>query len=810
MNRWLTVLVVWQILWCCDARNVVHAQNAELTSVFPFACQAGESVEVTLNGSNLETATQLFFAPPGLQSQHLENNRFRVTVDGQTGIHDRDVWCVTAKAMTNPRRFVVTRSSVIVEDPKNDSSETAQQITVPSFVCARFEKAADIDWYRFAGKRGQRVTIECRSRTLDGLAEPVVTVVDPDGIEVVHSTGQRREPIVSLELLVTGEYTLQVHERAYRQNDHSLYSISISDQPWLLATYPSLLQRGKKTLVTLYGFQLPDGKSVANSEPIGIVSIQREIVAPQSSDSDNGQWTDSSGAVRQGFRFSLPNIEGCVNFGLTREEVTAESEPDNDRIETAQPISIPARINGRFLKKGDIDWFTFSAKKGETLWFEAFGERIGRMMDLDISIHDASGKPITTFKDFAAPKGFPATFPVGSLDCTQSWKVPADGDYRMIVRDLYGGSVAGLDRTYELSIRRPRPGFQLFARPIESNGLAGVTIPRGGKAVIEIIAVRQDGFNGDIPVEPAELPNGLVVPQAWIGPSEVSTMVSIEAPAEFLPDKGSVHAIRLQSIDRSNSKLDAIRSVAPIHKGGNAVRLTQGLFANVGPQALFNVSMEAESHVVPAGSMLRLMVQTKTANSERNAPIQVELKSLPTGVKPVKKDIPIARNAGVIAMTLPAKLTPGNYSVVASAATKLTPQKTEATASEKKAAKPVDTNAWSNSVSFQVIKPPVSVAVKPKQVKLKRGESADIEVTIKRLDKSVGDVTLQLESGSSHSAINSKPVTLPNDKNSGTIRITALAEAVIGKLDAAAVKATLQVGDRNVVFRLPVDLSISE
>ena len=806
MRRGFTATVLLYVLLSCHIPLPAQDEQPKLTSVFPFACQMGESIEVTLAGSKLDAATDLFFASEGIRAKHLAKNRFLISADGEVKTKDWDVWCVASRAMTNPRRFVVSRSPVIVEADQNDVADSAQQISIPCFVCARFEKAADIDWYRFTGQHGQRVTIECRSRTLDGQAELVVTIIDPDGNERAHSTGQRREPVVSLKLPMTGDYRVQIHERAYRKNDHSFYSLSLSDRPRLLAAYPSLLRRGETTQVTLYGFDLPGGKPVAAFQQKGITSLQHEITAPARADSDNGQWTESTGAVRQGFRFSLPDVDESVNFGLTRKAVIVETEPANDRIESAQKIVLPAHVNGRFLKKGDIDWFAFSAKKGQSLWIEGIGERIGHMMDLDISIHDASGKLITTLKDFAAPKGFPATFPLASLDCTQSWQVPADGDYRVIVRDLYAGSVAGLDRTYELSIRYPQPGFQLFARPTGTNGL---TIPLGGKAIFEVLAVRQDGHNGDILIVPVELPAGLSVANTWIGPNAVTTLVSVAASPEFVADDGLFHQIQLKPAGGSKLEFQPIRSVSTIRTGTDA-RLTQGLYANVGAQALLDVSIQPESTIVPAGSLLRLLVDTKTIASERIAPIQVELKSLPTGAKAAKQDIAVGQNAGVIALTIPDKLPPGNYSVTASAKTKLTPKEPDKAASGKETPKPIDSRAWSNTVSFEVIKSPLSVTVKPKQIKLKRGESADVEVTIKRLDKSIEVVELKIRSSHGNSTIKAAPITIAKDQNSGTAKVTASAEAILGKLNAVAVEATMKVGDRNVVFRLPLDISITK
>ena len=64
---------------------------------------------------------------------------------------------------------------------------------------------------------------------------------------------------------------------------------------------------------------------------------------------------------------------------------------------------------------------------------------------------------VTAAKDSTVPKGVPtagmlATVPLASLDPVMDWKVPADGEYSVCLRDLYGGSVFGLNRRYELIV----------------------------------------------------------------------------------------------------------------------------------------------------------------------------------------------------------------------------------------------------------------------------------------------------------------------------------------------------------------------
>src|SRR5262245_28515381 len=100
-----------------------------LLTVFPCGAQAGKNVEVTIDGTMLESASELRFSIPGITAElqpPASNGRsgksivFRVQVpaDAPLGLHD--VRVVAKQGITNPRAFAIGDRPEIVEREPND------------------------------------------------------------------------------------------------------------------------------------------------------------------------------------------------------------------------------------------------------------------------------------------------------------------------------------------------------------------------------------------------------------------------------------------------------------------------------------------------------------------------------------------------------------------------------------------------------------------------------------------------------------------------------------------------------------------
>ncbi len=139
-----------------------------------------------------------------------------------------------------------------------------------------------------------------------------------------------------------------------------------------------------------------------------------------------------------------------------------------------KPLSLPVVINGQIMP-GDVDRFKFKAKKGQNLVIQAqarslipyLADAVPGWFQAVVSVYDSKGKEVAFADDFRF-----------NPDPVMLFKVPADGEYDIVVRDsIYRGRQ---DFVYRLSI-----GEQPFITQI---------FPLGGKAGSKTI-VKASGWN---------------------------------------------------------------------------------------------------------------------------------------------------------------------------------------------------------------------------------------------------------------------------------------------------------------------------
>lgn len=680
-----------------------------LESIFPLSCEAGKSVTVTLAGKELDKATSLVFSIPEVTATVDDADKFVVSVSADTPAQDCDVWCVVDGHVSNPRRFVISPLPSMAEAGKNDSRDTAQTIPFPGAVDGRLEAAAKFDWFQFEAKQGKTLTLSCRSRSLDGSAQPVVTLFSPAGREIAHSTGRRREPLLHRELPESGIYRVRVSDRAYKTAADCFYRLELLEGPQIIAAWPDLIQRNQvaQTEQAVYGLKLPGRTEWSFPLAGSRFKLQRLVTkTPFLPESQRPKslwpaWQSTletfSTSVPVRLHSTVEAVSGSPRIRITNQEVVYEDEAATESQNKSQPLTVPVLLNGRFDQLNDVDWYSFEAKKGETIFVDVYGDRLGHLMDVDAVIMDAAGKTLVTFPDKPAPKNLPPVLSQASLDVAASWKAPADGTFHLVLRDLYGSTLFGVDRSYVLSVRKSQPTFDVVVTPPDDKTPAGYSIPQNGRTAIRVSLIRRDGFADAVRLGLSEENQqaGLLLDESWIGPGE-SSGLAILSSALDAEVTSPVRFLELEATTEEEAPfVKHARAVALLRAGTADGRFMHRLPVSVSAAQPLTATLSLANSEVAPGEKLKLTLKHSLSSGTLKADAKIEFPVLPTGMKVPAATVKPSAAETAIEVAIPDKLPVGNYSLAAMIS---------ATIVEETNAKPaeVKTQVWSNGVSFRV------------------------------------------------------------------------------------------------------------
>jgi WD40 repeat protein len=186
---------------------------------------------------------------------------------------------------------------------------------------------------------------------------------------------------------------------------------------------------------------------------------------------------------------------------------------------------------------------------------------------------------------------------------------PETGDYRVRVSDARGQG--GKQHGYRLTVRPPRPNFQLRFSPTSP------TVWRGGAVPITVTADRIDGFDGPIEIRPENLPPGFSAPRTSISAGETTTAFALFAEANAPePDKSP------------NLKLIGAASIAEREVLAEAT----GSKPQLAPPGEIVATVEKDEISVQPGKSVKLTVNIERRNGFKGR-VPLDVRGLPHGVR---------------------------------------------------------------------------------------------------------------------------------------------------------------------------------
>lgn len=814
-------------------------------SVYPSGLRAGETVDVTVRGTDLEGARSLWFDHPGLRAFHLKGLTFRVACAPGTPVGHHDVRAVGTYGVSNPRTLVVGDRPEANEAEPNNAPAQATAVAVNSVANGEIGNA-DVDYFAVEGKRGQRLFFDLEAERIDSRLDATIRLFDRDGRELSESRDAfGADPFLDVTLPADGRYTVKVHDVVYRGSADHVYRLTVTDGPHIDAVVPAVARTGEPAVFTLIGRNL--GGEPAPDLFLDGGPLERKAVTLTPTVSGSGYPTrghvGAAAAARRGFEYAMGSASGTSNTVFIAEAVdpvVVEHEP-NDGADNAQAIDVPCDISGCFGTPGDLDVYRFRAKKGDVFWVEANAERIGSQADPVFTVQKVNEKgdpqDLATGDDMTE-RGDPVRFGTRTVDAAVRWVAPDDGLYQVAINDLYGSQRGDVRLSYRLNIRPERPDFHLFLLPDGSNLPDAITVPSGGRALGSVLALRSDSFTGPILVEAVDLPPGVRCEPTVIAAGHTTAPVVFEAEEGARPFLGTVRLTGRARFGDRKADLAYVSGATTLgpdvaHEavGGGVVwtlapnpqqpqsqasppaRLTRGFVLKVSEPAPLSLTARSPSRTVTPGGLLPIDL-TVTRREGFSEAVAVSLVSTFTQARnnnnaqanPPGPTVTVAKTetSGTYPLTVPKTLTPGVYTVVLQGAGPF-PFSKDPNAKTKPN---VNLSEPSNPLTVVVRPAPAAVAVNTKGGALKAGGALEIEVTVTVKDAPAEPVGLSLAAPAALK-LSAEPVTATPGKPAKLV-IKAAADSPPGAAAGLAVRVTVPVRGEPVDVNEPVTLNVTK
>ena len=380
-----------------------------------------------------------------------------------------------AQGGTALRPFVIGDLPEFIESESNSTPQTAERITLPVTVNGRIFGERDNDYFRFAARRGDVVVCDVFSHRIQSRLDPLIEILDGEGRPVrVETAYAGRDPVLAFRAETNGEYLLRVANISYHGDPAHVYRVNLSTRPFVRSVFPTTGQSGTGRDVE---FQVMTGTDKPRI-------VKRRVRFPKEK--------QHAGFFGYSLREGRSTAANSVALRVVNHPAMTEREP-NDSTRSAQPLKLPVTIDGRTSRPSDVDWFSFRGKKGVHYEIDCEVPAAGSAAWPTLLLADETGRRLQ----------FQRSVEQADRRCRFDWQAPADGTYRIRIRDQRYGARGGSDFIYRLTVRKATPDFEL--------SLASEFVNLAPEKTVHVaVSVRRfGGFEEPISLQVLGLPKGV-------------------------------------------------------------------------------------------------------------------------------------------------------------------------------------------------------------------------------------------------------------------------------------------------------------
>lgn len=504
--------------------------SPRLNNILPHGAQRGTEVDVVLYGDDLGDAEEVLFYDPGVEVVSLTHPeaedakskqllvKFRIATDCPLGTLRMRLR--SRSGLSDLFTFHVGPLPVLEEKEPNTDFAEPQAIEKNVTVHGRVD-GEDVDYYAVNCVAGERITAEVFGlrfgySSSGNFFDPYLAILNEERFELAASDDTPlvgNDAVVSLIAPADGRYFVQIRDASYLGDGRAYYMLSIGNFPRPKAAYPAGGKPGESLQVALLGDEAGPASQQVTLPPAEVEGFELEV-------------TDATGTAPSSLPFRLVNLDNVM-----------EAEPNNTAAE-ATVASAPAAFNGILQAPDDVDYFKFTATKGQVYEVECYGRRLRSAIDPIMWVCNAQGGRITGNDDSRGP------------DSYFRFQVPDDGEYLIEVRDhLANGGPANI---YRVELTPVTPKVVASTLDVRRYVQPKIVIPQGGGCGVVVNVARQD-FGGPIDFASLDLPAGVTMecPEGWRGGAQMP-VVFYAAPDAPIAGKFSTITTSLKDPNQPN------------------------------------------------------------------------------------------------------------------------------------------------------------------------------------------------------------------------------------------------------------------
>ncbi len=502
----------------------VVADPPQINNITPYGVQRSVPTEITINGANLGTNPQLVspvpvaVEPPAMPGD-ASNWKLKLTVPPEVPLGIYTVRVKTDDGISNPFLLAVGQFPNVAEAEPNSHFEQAQVVPFPAVVEGQ-SAGNDVDYYKFTGRKGQRVVVDALCSRIGSGIDPQIRLTTAGRKFVASeddSPGLMTDARLAAELPEDGEYIVEISDSKYQGGGRAVYRLLIADVPAPIEVYPLGGRRGETV-----GFELRGGTIPGPDPRVAATQIKAAAPAEEFRPRFTNHALDLAGPSDPTYEADLTGPLDVSDYPELREP----SDPNAPPLRAAAPVV----LNGRIDPAGDVDRFNLAVAAGQKLRIHVHASDLGSALDGVLRVlNPADNKQLANADDTQPTptrgKGQNRRAPgLISPDPSLEYTVGSGlNEVTLELRDL--ASRGGLGYPYRITVEPADPTYAIEMAE------AQVNVPKGGTIAVPVSIGRQ-GYNGPITLSVTNPPLGLTVRAGQVADGQPVGVLTLSAAAD--------------------------------------------------------------------------------------------------------------------------------------------------------------------------------------------------------------------------------------------------------------------------------------